>query len=153
MRLYPAEWPGQSRILDQRRFPIELTELIGSMFFTQPPCERVMLCVWSRGEIGVLRATALPQYILHRKDGITIADILVALAQETEDAMLHWRNTVGLQVRNMRDMHWKHDIWYTYRRSKLSVILCREKYEEDIAQGHYWEQMDDLRSRIHRQNE
>jgi hypothetical protein len=145
--------PGQRRILEQRRFPIELTELIGSMFFRQPPCERVMLCVWSRGELGGLRATALPQYILHRKDGITIADMLVALEQEAEDAMLHWRNTVGLQVRNLSDMHWKHDIWYTYGRPKLSVMLCREKHEEDIAQGHYWEQMDDLRSRIHRQSE
>jgi hypothetical protein len=105
-----------------------------------------MICIWMKSDIGGDRATALPLEILHKKDGVTIADMLVALEQEAEDAMLYWRNTVGLQARNLGHMHWKHDIWYTDGRPKLSVMLCREQYEEDIAQGYYWEQMDDLRS-------
>jgi hypothetical protein len=110
-----------------------------------------MICACTKGQRGGDKARAVQLDVLHKKEGITIADMLGALEENAEQTMEVWRNIVGLQVRHLGDMHWKHDIWYTYGKHKISFMLCREECEQDIAQGNYWEQMDDMRRRIERE--
>jgi hypothetical protein len=144
--------PGIDRIFDRQLFPLDLTELLGSIFFPQPPRVRVMICAWTKRRGGNM-AEAVRIDVLPTEERITIADMLRAL-EEWDEATIHlWRDTVGSQLDALRDMHWKHDIWYTYGKSKLSVMLCEEDVQDDIEQGLYCEQMSDMRPRVERQGE
>jgi hypothetical protein len=107
--------PGTDLIFDRTRYPPDIDSLIDGMFFTQPPCKRVMICCWECANDALFWGHSKVLDVLHKEEGINIDHLLSALMTLADDTIDLWANEVSQLVYSLRSMHWKHDIWKVRR--------------------------------------
>jgi hypothetical protein len=117
--------PGIDPVFDRSRYP-DIDPLVDDMFFTQPPCKRVVIFTWESDAAARYKGAAKVLYVLHKEEGITIDHLVSARMAVADDAMYTWTSEAIQLALALHCIHWKHDIW------EVRKVHSGMRYARDI---------------------